>query len=185
MKETFRSDSYAVIDRVEGNLMYLVGFDYPHKGIPHIPGVLVANRLKRNVFLWWKVPALPGIPTAFAKEFHKLSPALAYIFEYDQAYRFRLQNLFTETTKEKLLSHPMKEVLRLLRINKERDYPEVHRKFVFYFGLLIVLLLFPPIRASILRRIQTLDYSQLLPDDNDLYWMGLKVDYRYFSKKNA
>lgn len=50
--------------------------------------------------------------------------AMITILEYDSAYRFRVEDLLSETTKEKLMANPVKEFQRLVRILTERDHRE-------------------------------------------------------------
>lgn len=48
---------------------------------------------------------------------------LINVINYDNAYRYRFQDLFNETTKGKLMN-PRKELKRLLKINKSREVHE-------------------------------------------------------------
>lgn len=100
---------------------------------------------------------------------------IGYVLEYDQAYRFRLQDLANETDRL-----TPREVIRLFGLWKQRDlnekkYRSISRRFtlpVYLFALLLFL------RPNILRRINAI-LPSLKPDNNDLFWMKLKTDYNY------
>lgn len=46
---------------------------------------------------------------------------VGHLVEYDDAYRYRIQDVMSETNKEKLLANPSKEVQRILQILMERE----------------------------------------------------------------
>ena len=50
-----------------------------------------------------------------------LGKVVSHLFESDDAYMLRLQDIMNETTKEALLKNPIKEINRLLKIFKERE----------------------------------------------------------------
>ena len=70
--------------------------------------------------------AYSGISTPIAKQ---TAYIFGEIFEYDNAYRFRVQDLFTESSKELLTKNPIKEIRRLLKIymSREGDRVKLHR----------------------------------------------------------
>ena len=59
-----------------------------------------------------------GVSTDIACQF---ALAIITIIEYDSAYRFRIEDILSETTKEKLMTNPIKEFQRLVGILAERD----------------------------------------------------------------
>lgn len=61
-----------------------------------------------------------GISNDIGKQFTEI---IINIINFDNAYRYRIQDLFNETTKEKL-SNPKKEIKRLVQINYEREVME-------------------------------------------------------------
>lgn len=112
-----------------------------------------------------------------------LAKIVSHIFEYDAAYRLRIQDLANETSKE-LLRNPQKEILRLLEINKKRDYTVVSSKFrkvvlVIYFALFL-----PPIRKAFNIAVENSNFKDLQMDENDRYWASLKDDYHYGHRTN-
>ena len=66
---------------------------------------------------------------------------IAHIFEYDDAWRYRLQDLITETSFEELKKNPQKEIDRILGIYLSRDFcPPINKKVKgFVFGVKLAL----------------------------------------------
>jgi len=171
----------------EGNLIYLEGHPYPHKGRQTIESVDMVNSIKKIwpflVFKSVRKLTEHALVTyqielcAMAAEIYKISHIFAYLMEYDGAYKFRVQDLANETSTELLTTRPLKEIRRLLAINKERDYPAVHRKFVIAATLLYLYVLFK--RKDFIKKIKKLDWSKIQMDENDRYWASIKTDYEY------
>jgi len=120
-----------------------------------------------------------GIKNDLAEKFGEI---FAACIEYDNAYRFRLLDIFSETTKEKLVENPRKEIKRLIKILEERDSPGVAVKFRRVARLLDLLLLFPKIRKSFIISIGEIDIQKMQYDDNDRYWVCLRQDYKFMGK---
>ncbi len=165
--------------------LYLKDHPYPHKGFPTEDFIESAAKAKR-FFLQFRIKAADKAllkiekeeMTDFAQAILTLkgrtAEVLAYILEYDQAYRFRLQDLANETDYL-----TFKEVFRLFRIWKSRDrneikYKRVSQKFTITITLFAFLLLLPHFRREINRIL-----PRLKPDESDIYWMKLKQDYKY------
>lgn len=110
----------------------------------------------------------------------KVATMLAHVIEYDQAYRFRLQDLCTETSKKFLLKEPITEIRYLLYVNRKRDYKEVAIKIAMVGEILTLLLLIPWYRNKFKKVIAASDFTQLQFDTSDRYWASLKKDYNYF-----
>ena len=186
--ETSEGRPYSVVEKIEGGNMYLEGHPYPIKGVPDKDVMAVINDLKSFKF----VPVSRyGIGWSqlcpFAQAWFKLTGSyqFAHIFHYDEAYRFRLQDLFAETTAERLSLWPCAEILRLLEINRQRDHKFAHRKFALAAYALVLFFLWPLNRKRFRTALASVDYSKLLPDDGDLYWMKQKIDYKYANTKTA
>jgi hypothetical protein len=105
---------------------------------------------------------------------------VAHIVEYDAAYRIRLHDMFQETTKERLSQR--KELKRLLKLYAERDDPRVASKILFLGNLLSYSLLIPAINKRYKKALNTITYSNLLPDHADLYWASKRTDYKANTK---
>lgn len=116
---------------------------------------------------------------------------IAHIFEHDDAWRYRLQDMATETNIDKLFDNPTQEIDRLLHLYKNRqdvdptgslkgnDTPHVARIRVFT-KLIKYILYIPKYKhafRSIIRFIKMMEY-----DDADWYWVCLRDDYNYGGK---
>ena len=86
--------------------------------LEHENQVPVAKELEKFVTVFLKVL---GIEDETAE---RTAATIAAIFEYDDAYRYRLQDILSETTKDKLLEDPVKEMTRLAQIYAEREESE-------------------------------------------------------------
>lgn len=170
-----------------GVKVYLQGIEHPLKGMPMESAMQAINFAKRllmgrpfNALEWALQPHTlkSQYMCPFAREIRKMFPSklgliISTILEYDAAYRLRFQHLCDNTSKEKLLAHPFKEVRRLLAINKKKDLPEVHSKFK-RFALCITVLLITRRQAF-----RDCDFSKLQTDEADRYWLKQRTDYAY------
>ena len=185
--------------------MYLVGHPFPMKCVPSSETISAVNFAKRHLyqpnrafyclqpyFLAWHELSPPARELGLFAE--KLGASslfvvlLTHIFHYDQAYLWRLQDLFSCTTKRELAAKPLKTLWRLKKIHAARDgiltldgavrpTKALHRKF---FVAWLVLSLFVLVRRkTFVRAMQEIEYRNLLPDPGDLYWMSKRTDYQF------
>lgn len=196
------------VERIEfsnGIRIYTKEHPHPHKGLPTPEALTAVNTVKRltkallkfkiapNLFWELSEKAMrphilkPEYQQRFTKELtellehfvnHERAELIAHIFEYDRAYRFRVQDLFAETTQGRLMVMPIREMGKLIRINGERDYEAVSKK-VRAFGRARFMLLIPYLRTKFIKAMYAVDYNNLLPDEDDVYWMRQQVDYSY------
>lgn len=182
---------------VVGNLIWLKGHPYPWKGLPTIAALNATNQIKYAITHGKKIPwevmepyinEFPNQRLAITLELydflHNFMPrrkalSLAFIVEYDSAYRFRLLDLMREKRVEDLFKRPIREIWRLVRINGQRDSVTVHRKVVCGAVLLMGALLWPPFRAKWRSAFRYINWYRFLPDEGDLYWMRQRKDYKY------
>jgi hypothetical protein len=110
----------------------------------------------------------------------QLAEHLSYVIEYDTAYKTRLQDLFNETTPDKITTR--KEIKRLLNLfvsrNKDKDVIK-YKKFVF---ILTFALLIPKVKRIFKESLAHINWKNLCPDEIDKYWMSMKVEYDYEGK---
>lgn len=152
----------------------------------------------------------PVLMTPFSSEFQGIvygflsnvgicastSKKLAYIagaiFEYDNAYRYRLEDIFSETTKDKLIESPIKETRRLFKIYLSREvhgrnykYDKkryVTDKFEVFYKLISLALLIPKIKESFKLAIKRSEFNRLQLDEVDIYWCKNREDYDFQGK---
>jgi hypothetical protein len=178
------------VERVEDERMYLKGFKYPFKGVPTIEKIEKANEIKKAIKSFKSLEDVRQITAtfhSFAAEIYGLvykltrnqhmAYCISFVLEYDQGYSLRLQDLFNETSKEKL-KNPL-EILRLSKIHKGRDIDgHVHKKLKYFFWLLALYSILPRWRKAI----EQVDFSKLQMDVGDRYWACMKYDYDYMGK---
>jgi hypothetical protein len=118
-----------------------------------------------------------GISENTSIDFGKI---IATMFEYDNAYRFRVQDLFTASSKEQIQSDPYKEICRLLDLAQQRDDAGVHKKFRYIKPILWIAFKVPRIRKSFIKTFDVIDFSKLQFDEIDNYWIGMRTDYDFY-----
>lgn len=147
------------VERVEGDLLYIKGAQFPFKGGATEELVNAANIFKRffrfDVTVVWD--------------------AMEFVLKYDWAYRIRFLDLCTELNPK---NGPFKEIGRLLSINKARDDIRVHKKIRAVGNLLRFAMLFPSMRARYWAWVP----NRPVLDDLERYWGYQKLDYNLEGK---
>jgi hypothetical protein len=116
------------------------------------------------------------VPTDPAEQTAKI---LSHVIEYDSAYRFRLQDLFSSTSKEKL-QYPFKELRRLNKINSERELGDWGRlRMNLAITGVSILLLSPSLKRAYRKAVERMNITNLQFDQGDLYWIAFRQDYLY------
>ncbi len=116
-----------------------------------------------------------GITEHIAVRFGKI---VSHLLEYDNAYRLRLEDIFSETKKE-YWKNPSKELSRLSKIFSYRDInPAVTKKVNQLVFLMKIALLVPKIRDAVKKSIDQCDLKNLHLDEVDTYWLTLRSDYK-------
>jgi hypothetical protein len=116
-----------------------------------------------------------GITESKAFQF---AETVGIMVEFDNAYRFRLQDIMMLTSKEQLLENPRKEINRLFTVFAQRDINEaVISKFRNIVKLLTLALWIPKVRKSFEHMVNEMHLQEYQFDDADLYWACLRRDY--------
>lgn len=108
---------------------------------------------------------------------------VATLFQYEEGYRMRLEDIFSETTTEKLLQR--KELKRLFNIYSEREkcsgehQDNVNQKFKAIFTFLRIGLLIPKVRKAWKFTLQEIEIENLQLDEADRYWCNTNADYDF------
>jgi hypothetical protein len=111
----------------------------------------------------------------------RLAGVFRHIMQDDDAYRYRVQDVFSETTLEWLLENPRKEIKRLMKLSIARDEKHVSARTMKFARILSWALLRPKYRKAFKKALQSVDFSKLQLDEGDKYyclrpgydWMGL------------
>jgi len=116
---------------------------------------------------------------------HNLSKDFAKIFgcliEYDNAYRYRLEDLFSETSAIDISRNPRKELKKLYTLYVQREkIPDVIRKVTPLYRLMSIFLLLPVVKSSIQETLLPhTHFYRLQLDEIDKYWCKQRVDYDF------
>lgn len=191
--------------RQEGNFLFLKGHPIPFRGAPTIEEVELANVFKdfikkRDLHMLREAGDIvhasfisEGFTSDVGSELKTVGwildmsslSAIAYILDKDAAYRWRFQDLVSETTLEDLTARPFREVRRLLKIYMQRENEEQRRKFKKLCMFLPLLLLIPRNRQKFRQILKACDFSKFKTDYIDRYWMRQRFDYAFGQPENV
>jgi len=113
----------------------------------------------------------------------KFSMIVSHLIEYDNAYRFRLSDILSETSKEKLQS-PRKEIKRLIKIVLSREDSHTSHKYIKIAELLTIALYIPKIRRAFDEVIKDMNLEAMQLDESDKYWLCMKNHYKFMGMTN-
>lgn len=109
----------------------------------------------------------------------KMSLVFITILEYDMAYRLRIEDLLSETTKEKVMADPVGEAQRLIKILAERDKrTHLIDKFDRFAKLLKYGFFF--VKKPFRKALSIVNFSKLQLDDIDRYQVRHWTGYNWF-----
>ena len=106
--------------------------------------------------------------------------AFASTLQWDNAHRYRFQDVAGEVNKEAFMQTPSKEIQRLVMIQVSRErgwYGEKARYFVVGWVLRMVLLLKPSVKKFLKEFVQELNLDEVKLDEGDEYHNLLRPDY--------
>ncbi|MEK6879935.1 MAG: hypothetical protein AABY22_10025 [Nanoarchaeota archaeon] len=120
-----------------------------------------------------------GISADTSKRFSFIFVSL---IEYDRAYYPRVEDLFSETTKEKMLENPKKEIEKLMQLFIERDFQRVtlQERFYSFAKLVIYALYLPRFKRAFKKAFINSKFENLQFDDADRYHVREKGSYNWF-----
>lgn len=112
---------------------------------------------------------------------------IGHIFEYDNAYRYRAQDLFTTTTKEQLIKYPASTIQEMAITGLNRCGGKENRvgKNTYLLGMLLSgLFLLPSFRNAFKYAMSGVEYKNLCFDEIDTYWVSMRTDdYLFFGEE--
>lgn len=114
------------------------------------------------------------------KSADRFAEIFVFMIDMDNAYRLRIEDTFSATTREQLVKNPSKELKRLMKVISERDInPAVSKKVNKFVGLMSLSLLIPKIKKAFITTIQDCDYVNTSLDEGDIYWAIFRTDYNF------
>lgn len=127
-----------------------------------------------------------GIPFDLAYGFGRIP---AQVLQAENAYRLRVEDIATLTSKEKMLADPRRELKRIEKIYLSRELYKgeqgVDDKFKMVFKLLRLLLLIPKFKKAFKFALVDSDFKNFQLDKIDSYWANRFNDYNYGGKTRA
>lgn len=106
---------------------------------------------------------------------------LISLVEYDMAYFYRVLDLFSETTSQRLLDSPRTEVLRLVSLLVKREkHLHIIPKFESFGRLISYALWLPRINKAFKTAIRAVNFSAMQFDEADRYHVRNMDGYDYF-----
>jgi hypothetical protein len=109
---------------------------------------------------------------------------IAMMWEYDNAYRFRGQDIFDSLDRKNLLENPKEELIRLFKIGLSRERLLSNDLMTGKWKLAIWLtratsFLYPGLLITLRGFLLELDIDKVKPDINDWYFMCERWDYDF------
>lgn len=125
-----------------------------------------------------------GISPAVASDTSKI---FAHLIEHDDAYRYRIEDIFSETTAAALRLNPSGEINRLLSIYAVRQHndKEMVEKFGSFGTLLTFALMSRRVKEAFNNAILAVEFKHLQLDEADHYHCLTRDDYDFFGKPIA
>jgi hypothetical protein len=110
----------------------------------------------------------------------RFGEVVSHIFEYDSAYRARIQDLADEMSPYNLKKNPIGEINKLVCTMCEREiqHKQLAAKYAIIARALRVLMFHPRIRKAFKRAVSELDRDKLRMDAGDRYWTYQRTDYQ-------
>lgn len=104
--------------------------------------------------------------------------AFSSLIEYDDAYRYRIQDIACEFSKEEIMRDPRAAIRKAAGIVMRRD-SMVPEKFMAFAKLIELALLHPRIKSAFLKAMEATWFDQVKADEADKYFCMLKGGYAY------
>ena len=105
------------------------------------------------------------------------SEIISVFLQWDDVYTYKIQDIFSMTTKERLLANPRKEVMYMAKIYNERDIDKT--KLLMIIKLASFLLLVPSIKKAFKEAFRHIDIEKIQMKDADIYHCLVRGPYKY------
>ena len=129
-------------------------------------------------------PDMRGEEIEFA---FKLRDTMCMILEFDNAYRYRFQDILVEMDSERMKTHPVYEVVRLLELMQSREVTQEIKDTwtLFILAAKWYLRFDRKLKKIISHVLSNLDKSKLILDESDKQFADKRKDYTFgFMKQN-
>src|SRR3990167_2086833 len=104
----------------------------------------------------------------------------ASLLDTDRAYRYRIEDILSETTAERILKNPRKEFLLLIRIWLEREGREqVSKKVEGILRMASFVLWLPKVKKAIRKAVKAVKFERMQLDEADTYHVKFLSGYKF------
>jgi hypothetical protein len=113
---------------------------------------------------------------------YRFSAIFSHFFEYDNAYRYRVQDLISEVSEKEFTEDTHKTIKKLIQLSKERDNIQASEKVTAGLKLISLALRIPKYKKAFINALGFIDFEKLKYDDIDIYWISMRNDYLYMGE---
>ena len=113
---------------------------------------------------------------------YRVGRIVANLLEHDDAYRLRVQDIFTEMSKNHMMINPGAEITRLMGIYLKREGSAITEKFTSIAKILSLSLRIPRIRKAFFGAFGQVDIENLRLDKSDQYFCRQRDDYDFMGE---
>lgn len=110
----------------------------------------------------------------------KLVYCFAMFYEFDNAYRQRIQDILSNLNQEALESHPIREINRLFNLAISREKESIIWKIELFKKLIVAILIISPKTKRLVKDfLLDLDLEKISPDESDRYFTLNRRGYNF------
>lgn len=114
------------------------------------------------------------------EEAERFATVFSTLIEYDNAYRFRIEDILSETTQQLLWFNPSQEIARLLKIYCEREFYEpLQAKFKSLVFLIGLAFLVPGVKKAFRKALRASHFPNFQYDTIDHFTILNRGDYNF------
>lgn len=120
-----------------------------------------------------------GVSEENAEQF---SITIASSIEFDNAYRLRFIDMWSEADKIRMIKNPRKELIELTKVMLDRSVGDnsAQKKFYMIAKLFSMILIIPKYKKAFIESFKEIDLEKMRADKVDKYWMTLRKEgYNY------
>ena len=104
----------------------------------------------------------------------------ASLLDTDRAYRYRIEDILSETTTEKIYNNPRKELLLLIKIWIDREGREqVFKKVESVLRIASFVLWLPKVKKAIRKAVKAVKFERMQLDEADTYHVKFLSGYKF------
>lgn len=158
---------------------YLGKIQLPLKEFNVFPRELIRVGLKLAEDVSDEPSKFPDAGQTYRDRIQRLVYCFAMIMEYDNAYRWRVQDILGNLDKDNLKKNPTKEIKRLFNIFIERDFGIQDRIILIRKIVLFLLYVNKKFRTLATQFLMELDIDKVKLDEADFYFCLMRKSYNY------